>query len=206
MKRPTERDLPHWEELYREQPVEEMPWYYPDLEPDVKRTLKERNIKSGHILDLGTGPGTQAITLAKMGFKVTATDISAAAVKKARKRAKQKGVDIDFLQDNIVNTKLDGKFDYIFDRGCFHVLSSENRDDYVKNVHHLLKSGGLLFLKCFSYKEKMSGGPHHFSPSQIKKYFERHFKILSIIESVFQGTIEPLPKALLCVMKKRDAE
>ncbi|MBI1662851.1 MAG: class I SAM-dependent methyltransferase [Nitrosopumilus sp.] len=36
-------------------------------------------------MDLGTGPGTQALELSKIGFKVTGTDISQSAIEKAKK-------------------------------------------------------------------------------------------------------------------------
>ena len=39
-------------------------------------------------LDVGSGPGTQAIALARRGFRVTATDLSVAAVEGARQRAR----------------------------------------------------------------------------------------------------------------------
>ncbi len=66
------RNLPDWETLYRDQPVETMPWFHAGLDPDLDRALKERKITRGAVLDLGTGPGTQAIALAERGFAVTA--------------------------------------------------------------------------------------------------------------------------------------
>ncbi|MBI4744509.1 MAG: class I SAM-dependent methyltransferase [Actinobacteria bacterium] len=187
MKQPSNDEQARWEQLYKEEQTETMPWYYPNIE---------------HILDLGTGPGTQAIALAKMGFRVTATDISATAISKAKEKSKQEELSIDFFQDDIVDTKINDKFDFIFDRGCFHTLPPEKRDVYVKNVHRILKTGGILFLKCFSYKEKTLGGPHRFSPEQIEEYFHRHFEILSITDTIFQGNRRPLPKALFSIMKK----
>jgi methylase of polypeptide subunit release factors len=71
--------------LYREQKVESMPWFNPDLDPDLVLALNRLNLHTGTALDLGTGPGTQAIALAERGFKVTATDISATAVQQAQR-------------------------------------------------------------------------------------------------------------------------
>lgn len=195
-------DLLSWEQLYKEQPVETMPWYYPDLDFDFKRTLAGYGIGSGFVLDLGTGPGTQAMALANMGFKVAAIDISKTAVKKAAKKARSLGLTIDFRQDDIIDSKLDGKFDIIFDRGCFHTVSPRNRQKYVKNVFRLLKPNGLLLLKCFSYKEKDDEGPYRFTPKSIEKCFKSYFSIVSVTDSYFEGLRQPLPKALFCIMKK----
>jgi hypothetical protein len=62
-----------------------------------------------------------------------------------------------------------------------------------------LKRRGLLFLKCFSEKEPLrDAGPYRFSHDMIKKIFEiSTFKIQSIRETVYPGTLNPLPKALL---------
>ena len=70
----------------------------------------------GNFLDLGTGPGTQAIQLSKYNFEVTGTDISQSAIEKAKKLSHE----IYFLVDDILNSKLaDKKFDSIFDRAFF---------------------------------------------------------------------------------------
>jgi methylase of polypeptide subunit release factors len=42
--------------------------------------LERRKISKGKILDLGTGPTTQAIQLAKRGLQVTGSDVSEAAI------------------------------------------------------------------------------------------------------------------------------
>lgn len=191
-----------WDTLYKEQDVEKMPWYLSALDHDFERTLKKRRIRSGAILDLGTGPGTQAMALAERGFKVVAVDISATAVKNAAKAAKRKGLKIDFRQDNILETKLKEDFDLIFDRGCFHVLSGPDRRLYIRNVTGLLKKGGFLFLKTFSVKEPGKYGPHRFASHQIRTLFVSPLHVHSIKESFFKGSFKPDPHALFCVIQK----
>ena len=72
------------------------------------------------ILCPGTGPATQAVWLAKRGFKVIGSDLSEAAINRARTiYANEKN--INFIVDVFYQ---DHEFDYIFDRGCFHVLST----------------------------------------------------------------------------------
>ncbi len=120
-------------------------WQFP-----LRQALDQLGLRSGSALDLGTGPGTQALQLAQRGFDVTATDISEAAVRLAREKAKAQGLAIIWQQDDILATQLSGPFDPIFDRGYFHVLPPERRPDYVSIVVSLLKPGGYCFLKCFS--------------------------------------------------------
>ena len=179
-----------------------MPWYHPALDHDFDSTLKERHILKGAVLDLGTGPGTQAIALAERGFKVVATDISESAIKKAEEMVRGKGLAVDFLRDDILETKLDETFDIILDRGCFHVLEESKRAAYVQNVGHLLKKGGFLFLKTFSAKETLQDGPHRFTPQDIRAIFSPVFTVCSSEESFFMGNHKPNPRALFCVIQK----
>lgn len=197
------REFPDWEKLYVEQEVESMPWFHPSLDADLGKAMEKLDLDSGSFLDLGTGPGTQAIALAERGFRVTGTDISETAVRKARALASEKGLDLEFKRDDILSTGLKKKFDNIFDRGCFHVLEPGKRGDYVKTASELLEPGGYLFLKTFSSEETMEGGPYRFTPEEIREMFGRRFEVLSIDKSKFYGTLESQPKALFSVLRKK---
>lgn len=196
------REFPEWEQLYQDQEVESMPWFNPELDPDLDQALTQLNLSGGTGLDLGTGPGTQAIALASRGFRVTATDLSKTAISKASGTAQAMGVEIDFRQDDILNSQLQQTFDFVFDRGCFHVLPPERRSDYVQVVKDLLRPGGYLFLKCFSHLETREEGPYRFRPEEIQQIFVDNFKIRSIVETVYQGTLETFPKALFCILEQ----
>ena len=189
----------NWDAIYKNSEVEQLPWYHSELDHDIKKELELRKIKSGTFWDLGTGPGTQAAALAKLGFKVTATDISNVAIEKAKKCYK----DITFVSDDITKSKLQGHFDYIFDRGCFHSLDPDEWKIYINTVNHRLRKGGLLFLKCFSIKEKTVKGPYRFSIEEIDHLFRKDFVIEKIVETEFKGTLHPNPKALFIVLKKK---
>src|SRR5690349_4368975 len=96
--------FPSWEQLYQERPIESMPWFNPELDDDLKQALDALGLRDGSALDLGTGPGTQAMQLARRGFKVTAIDISGAAIRLARSKAEEQGLDITWEQDDILDT------------------------------------------------------------------------------------------------------
>jgi len=206
------KDFPDWENLYKSQRVETMPWYNENFDFDLEKELDERKIiiinnnsdDSKTFLDLGTGPATQAIWLAKRGFKVIGSDLSEAAINRARKiYANEENV--NFIVDDILNSKFkDNEFDYIFDRGCFHVLLPADRQKYISKIKQILKKdNGILFLKCFSDKEPRQEGPYKFSAEQIRDLFGESFRIDSIKETVYQGTLDPFPKALFVVMINR---
>ena len=190
-----------WENIYKNTKVTDMPWYYPDLDNDLRTTLDRLCLSSGTFLDLGTGPATQANRLAELGFEVTGTDISTAAIQIARQTYKN----IELLQDDILDSKLTKKFDYIFDRGCFHVIDESKRWLYVKNVFSLLNDSGLLFLKCFSDKMTETGfGPYLFSEQMILDLFDQYFVVGDIQETEFKNERVPATvHSLFVILKKR---
>jgi len=191
-----------WDAYYKENKVEGMPWYNANLDSNLENYIKLNNIHGGKFLDLGTGPGTQAIQLERLGFDVTGTDISENAIIKARKLSSK----VRFLTDDFLNSKLaDKEFDYIFDRGCFHVFEEEQRKLCVKQYSRILSDDGILFVKCMSVDEKDLAddeGPHLFSKQEIIDSFGSDFEILDIGTGVFVGTLEKPPKAWFVVMKK----
>jgi cyclopropane fatty-acyl-phospholipid synthase-like methyltransferase len=132
--------------------------------------------------------GTQAIALAERGFKVTATDVSPAAIAYAARKAKAQGADVAFLTDDILATHLTGPYDAVFDRGCFHVIAPEQRDSYVNTIHRLLAPSGSFFLKTFSHHQPGTQGPNRFAPDDIRRCFGGdRFEVKEILESALFG-------------------
>lgn len=193
-----------WEGLYATSDVASLPWYTPTLDPDFERALDAQRFRGSRILDLGTGPATQAMNLARRGFDVIGTDISPSAIRKARAAAKAADLQIDFRVDNILRSKLPRALvDVIVDRGVFHVLPPEDRPLYVETVHRILRPKGWLLLKCFSDKESGSWGPYRIAPEELRSYFRTSFEVRSVVETVFDGTLAPAPKALFAKFKRK---
>ena len=199
----NKKEFPDWDTYYKENNVEEMPWYESNLDADLKNEINSRNLSRGKFLDLGTGPGTQALQLSNLGFDVTGSDLSENAIKKAKKLSTK----VNFVTDDFLNSKLpENEFDFIFDRGCFHIFDIEQRSNYVNQIKRILGNNGILFLKCMSIEEKdlpEDKGPHKLSKSELKQVFSNDFEVEFIQDSVFQGTLTPLPKALFAVLKKK---
>ncbi|WP_428324711.1 class I SAM-dependent methyltransferase [Nitrosopumilus sp.] len=195
--------FPGWDDYYKETDVTTMPWFEKNLDHDVEHEIRSNSYNSGNFLDLGTGPGTQALELSKYGFTVTGTDISKHAIEKAHKLSEK----IQFLVDDVLNSNLpDCKFDFIFDRGVFHVFDVSQRPQYVKQITRILNDNGIMFLKCMSVNEKNlpdNDMPHKISQQDIVDSFGDNFDIKKFEDSVFRGTLEFEPKALFTVLKKK---
>lgn len=84
------------------------------------------------ILDIGTGSGAIAITLAKhLNSKVIATDISEKALEIAQKNAKRNNTKINFKQSDILKN-VKGKFDIIISNPPY-ISKDETIDPLVKD-------------------------------------------------------------------------
>lgn len=192
-----------WEAVHRYGPVESQPWFYPRLDPDMAWAFHFLGIRVPTVLDLGTGPGTQAIELARRGFDVTATDISSIAIAEAERRARAEGVACKFIQDDILNSRLSPAFDIIIDRGCLHCLPVDRRPEYVTTVIKLLRTGGHVLLKCFSTQTPGQGLPYRFAPAEVVELFRGSpLEICDIRYGTYQGQMEPPPRALFCILRK----
>jgi len=192
-----------WENCYQRLEVEQMPWFYEQLDPDVEQVLDMHNLHEGNVLEIGTGPGTQAIELARKGFEVTATDVSQTAIDKAKKRAEQEGVSVDFVQGDIIQDRIEGQYDIVLDRACLHCLDPEHWPAYVANVKQALRPGGLFVLKCLSDAQKGSSYSHKFTEEEIAGLFSSDFDIHMMSDTVLYGSDETPHQMHLVVMTRK---
>ena len=104
-------------------------------------------------MDLGCGPGRNALYLAGQGFDVDAVDLSEQAVRWAQERAEQTGIQVRFRCGDafaLVGTELTGPYDLIYDSGCFHHLPPHRRISYLALLDRALAPDGRFGLSCFA--------------------------------------------------------
>ena len=107
------------------------------------------------------------------------------------------------MNRDILASQLTGPFDAIFDRGCFHVLAPEQRAGYAETMHRLLAPSGLLFVKTFSHLQPGEQGPHRFAPEDLRRVFDGSVHVIEILDTVYQGQLDPYPKALFASLRRR---
>ncbi|MCC6549708.1 MAG: class I SAM-dependent methyltransferase [Ignavibacteriaceae bacterium] len=98
---------------------------YAIIQPSIQKyiDLISRECFGKSVLEYGCGPGSQAVTIAGLGAKVTGIDISEVAIEQARDKAIKQGLEIEFLVENAEDFNLgEGRFDSIIGSAIIHHL------------------------------------------------------------------------------------
>ena len=164
-----------WDKIYKNYPIKEIPWNTKKPSKEIIRLVKQDKIKSP-VLDMCSGIGTNSIYLASKGYEVYGIDISKTAVDIANKTCNKKNLNCKYFVGNVLKKKFNKKFNFVYDRGCFHHLPKKERKKYIKKVYNLLTNKGKLYLECFSNKNKFIF--RTFSKKDITNYFSKFFKII----------------------------
>jgi ubiquinone/menaquinone biosynthesis C-methylase UbiE len=119
---------------------------------------------------------------------VIALDISRLALKHARENVSRAGLFGFFQSGDIRRIPIEDSYiEFANDRGCFHLLSAEDRPKAVAEIHRVLMKKGLFLLRVFSDQETPGEIPHRFSKAELETLFAPKFRILDIWEGEFAG-------------------
>ena len=154
------------------------PWDTGITPPEVVEFLDRT--PPGRALDIGCGTGTNAVELARRGWRVTGLDFSGRAIGAARARAGAAGLAVEFLQGDASELHgVTGRFEYILDIGCFHTLPPAGQRRYAKRVAELVCPGSTYMLYTFLSDEGADSLPSRaslerlFTPAFAMRHFER---------------------------------
>lgn len=118
------------------------------------------SLPKGDVLCLADGEGRNSVFLAKLGFNVTAVDLSSVALDKARALANENQVNIEFVQADLAN------FDLGIDRwnaivSIFCHLPETIRLSLHQRIAPSLKENGVYLAEAYTPKqlELKTGGP-----------------------------------------------
>ncbi len=132
-----------WDRLYASD--EALAWEdgaaYDALVREIARVAKP----GARVLDVGGGTGELAARLAAAGFRVVMTEVSSAAIERARARLGARA-DVLVVRDDATDTVLGSEFDVVVDRATLHALPREALGGYASSARRWLAPGGLLFV------------------------------------------------------------
>jgi ubiquinone/menaquinone biosynthesis C-methylase UbiE len=103
--------------------------------------------KSLKIIDIGCGTGRHTIELTKRGYNVTGVDLSEDQIKRAKEKAQEAGLAIDFQTQDARNLPFADEFELaiMLCEGGFSLMETDEMNfEILKNATKALKSKGKL--------------------------------------------------------------
>ncbi|MHB1597644.1 MAG: class I SAM-dependent methyltransferase [Acidimicrobiales bacterium] len=140
----------HWDRHYAENP-------WPTM-PDDALVARVAALEPGAAVDLGCGPGRNAVFLARRGWAVTGVDASSVGLAQAQERARTAGVEIRTVLSDLESYLASGpSFDLVV-LANIHVPSVE-RATLLASVAAAVAPGGHLFVVGHHLDSLGRGGP-----------------------------------------------
>ncbi len=194
----------NWNERYE---TEETPWDTGEPDTHLVEFIDSGAIRQGRALDVGCGTGTNAIWLAQKGFSVFGVDLAPLAIEKAQAKVADAGLDCRFKQLDFLNDKFaEGPFDFVFDRGCFHVFDDAgDRERFAERVASLLAPDGRwLSLMGSTEGPERDWGPPRRSAREVVDAVEPALEILELRRVEFHANLPGPAAAWLCLSHQRE--
>lgn len=115
-------------------------------EEEIDQLLKLLDGPTGHVLDLGAGPGRHSLPLARSGYTVTALDTSAHLLEQLKRTAE--GLPIEIIQADMREFVREQAYDLVLVMWTSFGYFSDEHDHarVLDNIHASLKPGGRLVL------------------------------------------------------------
>jgi SAM-dependent methyltransferase len=191
---------PSWNESYASG---QLPWDTGHPEPMLVEFVSSGAVGPCPTLEIGAGTGTNAIWMAERGFDVLGVDVSPLAVEQAQAKMEGRALRCRFAAlDFLADARPAGPFQFVFDRGCFHVFDEPSeRERFAAHVATTLAPAG-LWLSMIGSTE---GPPREFGPPR-RSAREVILAIEPALEIVELRSAEFLAhgsQAWFCVSRKR---
>lgn len=124
----------------------------------IGRLLLDLGVYTGaRLLDCTCGIGTQALPLAIRGYRVLGTDVSAAAIARARQEARRRDIAVDFAVCDV--RELGQLVRYPFDaalacdNSLAHLLTEDDLVAGLRSIRTCLRTGGVFLASLRNYDE-----------------------------------------------------
>ncbi len=156
-----------WDASYCDGPA---PWDIGRPQPAIVRLASEGGFV-GRVLDAGCGTGENTLHVAALGLSVVGVDVAETALKMAREKADNRGIDVEFAAADAFHLqRLGRRFETVLDCGLFHTFNGDERPDYVASLASVTEHDGTLYVLCFS-DDGPDTGPHPISEEELRAAF-----------------------------------
>ncbi len=124
--------------------------------------IRRAHPRARDVLDCSCGIGTQAIGLAKRGYRVHGTDISAGSIERARAEATRHEADLTFAVADFRDlSSVQGDYDVVLsaDNALPHLLYDADLEQALRAMRAKLRPDGLLLISVRDYDKALVDRP-----------------------------------------------
>jgi len=189
-----------FESAYRGTP----PWDIGRPQPAIVR-LAETGQITGSVLDVGCGTGENVLYLAERGLAAMGIDGAPTPIRKARAKAKKRGLNVHFEVADALDLSLPEPFDTVIDSGLFHVFSDDERPRFRDSLARVVRPAGTYFMMCFSDQEPGDWGPRRVTQAEIRAVFRDGWRVDYIQRAAFEITDGQVHAWLASISKLKSA-
>jgi SAM-dependent methyltransferase len=151
------------------------------------RRLAESGLLTGRVLDAGCGTGEHALMCAGLGLETTGIDAAPTAIRLAKRKAQERGLDARFIVGDALNLgALGEQYDTVIDSGLFHSFEDDDRSRFVDSLRAAAAAGGRYYLLCFTDQQPGDWGPRRVSQDEIRASFADGWRVDSIEAATFE--------------------
>ena len=172
----------------------------------LKYITSRLEIKNKKILDIGCGGGILSEELSKMGAKVTGIDSSKKSINIAKKHAKERDLEIEYINGSILDVSNPGNYDCVV---CFEMIehihepkkliekigtiTQKKSQLFISTINRNLKS--FIFAKIFAeyILNVVPKGTHQYAkfitPYELNNILEEHNFNISSIDGILFNPI-----------------
>lgn len=126
-------------------------------------------VKPFSLLNIGCGEGQNAVFFARNGYDVTAFDLSAQGLVKAKRLTEKAGVSLKLFQADINEFRLTEEYDILFSSGVLHYIPEELREEIFNNYKRFTKINGIHMFSVFVQKPFILPAPEQEETARLWK-------------------------------------
>jgi SAM-dependent methyltransferase len=168
-------------EFFESQYKGEPSWNIGMVQPSLLDEISATEIV-GRSIDIGCGVGDCANYLASLGYESHGVDISKTAIAKAIINANKLHLSTIFhLQSAFSLEELGLQYNLIIDCGLMHIMSDNERRDYIHQLNEISSSESRLILIGFD-TNLLPNKPRGFKPQNLIPLFENNWDVETVRE------------------------
>lgn len=127
----------------------------------LSQVINENWVGASSLLDVSCGIGTQTLGLAKQGYKLTASDLSAKSIERARREAEVRALNISFSVCDMKEAFAHHGtgFDVVLscDNSVLHLLNDKDILTAFEQMYLCVKPGGACLITVRDYEKEARG-------------------------------------------------